>query len=156
MDNGYSSLLLEYKPELNGTLAWWTDDSYSAEEIRFNLLAIAQRPLPLLKTELHGLINLQSEIISHLNNCLPEWSIFSDSVPAADKVDSSLIEKAVKAGQSRNLLALKKALDRDIAITNAKVADEKEKISERMVCYASGCVDVGICYEKKTWLFGIY
>jgi hypothetical protein len=25
-----------------------------------------------------------------------------------------------------------------------------------MVCYASGCVDVGICYEKKTWLFGIY
>lgn len=71
-------------------------------------------------------------------------------MPAADKVNSSLIEKAVKAGQSRDLLAFKKALDRDIAITKGKVADEEEKISERMVCYASGCVDVGICYEKKT------
>jgi len=107
-------------------------ECYSAEEIRFNLLAIAQRPLPLLKTELHSLINLQSDIISHLNNCLPDWSIFSDSVPAADKVNSSLIEKAVKAGQSRDLLAFKKALDRDIAITKGKVADEEEKISERM------------------------
>jgi hypothetical protein len=133
-DNGYSSLLLEYKHELNGTPGRWTDGSYSAEEIRFNLLAIAQRPLPLLKTQLHHLITLQSGIINHLNSFLSDWSIFSDSVPAADKVDSSLIEKAVTAGVPQYLLALKKALDRDIAITNRKVADEEEKISQHMVC----------------------
>jgi hypothetical protein len=109
-------------------------DSYSAEEIRFNLLAIAQRPLPLLKSRLHELSQLRSEMKFHLDNVVPDWTVFADSVQTAESsVDANLIAKAIKAGDARDLIALKKALDRDINITNRKVSDEEEKISQYMV-----------------------
>jgi hypothetical protein len=106
---------------------------YSAEEIRFNLLAIAQRPLPILESKLQHLTSLQNEIQSNLDTLVPEWSIFTDAVPTADiKIDSSLIAKTLQNGDATELLSLKKALDRDIAITKLKVKDEEEKISQYM------------------------
>src|SRR5271155_3961776 len=90
---------------------------YSEEEIRFNLLAIAQRPLPLLTSQLTELTSLRTTLISHLSTLIPDWDALSECVPATEtKVDQSLLTQTLKDGDARQLLALKKALDRDIAL----------------------------------------
>ena len=134
MDNGYNSLLLEYKNGSNGNTFIGErhfNCRYSEEEIRFNLLAITQRPLPILTSQLVELTSLQSTLHSHLSTSIPDWDALSHCIPATDsKVDSSLLAKTVKQSDERELLALKKALDRDIALVRAQIVDEEEKLSE--------------------------
>jgi hypothetical protein len=136
MANGYNSRLPEYRNEWNGiSLPTIADYRYSAEEIRFNLLAIAQRPLPILHSQLADLNNLSSQLESHLNDLIPDWKALSEYVPASEsQVDSTTIAKAIEESDTRILLSLKKALERDIAILKPKIRDEEEKISEYMVC----------------------
>jgi hypothetical protein len=111
------------------------DYRYSAEEIRFSLLAIAQRPLPILQSQLADLNNLSSQLESHLNDLIPDWKALSEYVAASDsQVDANTIRKAIEEGDTRDLLILKKGLERDIAILKPKIRDEEEKISEYMVC----------------------
>jgi|SRR5271170_3485487 hypothetical protein len=134
MGDGYNSLLLEYKNESNGTPFAGSEGvtgRYSEEEIRFNLLAIAQRPLPILTSQLTELSSWQSTLISHLSQLIPDWDALSECVPATDsKVDGPLLTKTVKGGDARELLALKKALDRDLALCRERVVNEEEKLSE--------------------------
>jgi len=114
------------------------DFRYSAEEIRFSLLAIAQRPLPILTSQLNDLNVLLSTLHSHLEIITPDWNALAEFVPAAEsQVDSSLIAKTIKKGDVRDLLSLKKALDRDIAMLKTKIIDEEEKLSEYTVTFLS-------------------
>jgi hypothetical protein len=107
---------------------------YSAEEIRFNLLAIARRPLPVLKSQLYNLTLLRTEIESRLDNLPPDDAVVTDSVPASElHVDRALIAKAVISGDARDLISMKKAVERDIVSAKGKIADEEEKISKYMV-----------------------
>ena len=139
MDNGYNSLLLEYRNESNGSPhpPFFCGGSgvvmgrYSEEEIRFNLLAIAQRPLPLLTSQLTELTSLRTTLISHLSTLIPDWDALSECVPATEtKVDQSLLTQTLKDGDARQLLALKKALDRDIVLCRGQIVNEEEKLSE--------------------------
>ena len=58
----------------------------------------------------------------------------AEYVPASESpIDSTTITKVIKDGDARDLLSLKKALDRDIAIIKGKIIDEEEKISEYTV-----------------------
>ena len=103
---------------------------YSEEEIRFNLLAIAQRPLPLLTSQLTELASLRTTLISHLSTLIPDWDALSECVPATEtKVDQSLTQ-TLEGGDARQLLALKKALDRDIVLCRGQSVNEEEKLSE--------------------------
>lgn len=85
-------------------------------------------------SQLNDLNILQSTLLPHLNTLIPDWNALGEFVPAIDsQVDLSLIAKTVKQGDARDLLSVKKALDRDIAILNRKITDEEEKISEYTV-----------------------
>jgi len=141
--NGYNLLLLEYRNGSNGIHLYGLPDfRYSAEEIRFNLLAIAQRPLPILTSKLNDLNALLSTLHTHLETITPDWNALAEFVLAAEsQVDSSLIAKAIKRGDVRDLLSLKKALDRDIAILKTKLIDEEEKLSEYAVTILSWLAD---------------
>ena len=107
------------------------NDRYSANEIRFNLLAIAQRPLPILVSQLDTLKGLLPQLHSTLNDLVPDWKAFLDHVPAnPSQVDSALVEKIIQEADTRDLLALKNAIDRDIALLKTKISNEEEKVSE--------------------------
>jgi len=79
MGGGYNSLLLEYRNESNGTslyLECGDNGRYSEAEIRLNLLAIAQRPLPLQTSQLAELTSFGITLISHLSTLIPDWDSF--------------------------------------------------------------------------------
>jgi hypothetical protein len=77
---------------------------------------------------------LLSNLHSHLETITPDWNVLAEFVPTAEtQVDSFLIAKTVEQGDVKDLLSLKKALDRDIAILKRKIIDEQEKISEYTV-----------------------
>jgi hypothetical protein len=98
------------------------------------LLAIAQRQLPLLISQLNDLTALQTTLTSQLETLIPDWNALCEFVPASEsQVDSTLLTKTIKQGDTRDLLSLKKALDRDIAILKSKIIDEEEKLSEYTV-----------------------
>jgi hypothetical protein len=147
MDSGYNSQLHVYKNELNGfSIVLSTNNRYSAEEIRFNLLAIGQRPLPILISQLNELNSLQSTLLSHLDDIIPDWNALAEFVPATDpQVDSNLLAKTIKQGDARDLLSLKKALDRDIIILKTRIIDEEEKISGYTVVHLTNLLILGIC-----------
>ena len=127
-----------------------SDIRYSVEEIRFNLLAIAQRPLPILDARLRELNSIQSILQSYLNDRIPDWNALSELVPAMDsKVDASLVEKTVKRGDMQEVLSLKKALDRDITIVKMRIIDEEEKISEYTVRPTKKFLTSGNCHKTK-------
>jgi hypothetical protein len=107
-----------------------SNHSYSAEEIRFNLLAIAQRSYPILMSQLAELRTLYDTVLSHLEKCNPNWRDFLDSAPPlSSKVDADLVNKTIKRGELLDLISLKKALDRDISLVKSRVVDEEEKLS---------------------------
>ena len=57
-----------------------------------------------------------------------------EHVPASEShVDATLIAKTARQGDASDLLSIKKALDRDIAILKGKIIDEQDKISEYTV-----------------------
>jgi hypothetical protein len=107
--------------------------SYSAEEIRFNLLAIGPRLLPLYHAQLTKFKELLAEVISNLNNLIPNWTVFDDHVPLDASATRDLLVEILQKGDSTKLMALKKAADRDIALLIQKISDEEDKISEYMV-----------------------
>jgi hypothetical protein len=108
--------------------------SYSVEEIRFNLLAIGQRLLPALQSQLDEFEKLTTTLESHLNDVIPDWKVLAEYVPAAGPVvDSDAIVKAAKEDDMQGLLSLKKKLERDIAILKGKVTSEEETISDYTV-----------------------
>jgi len=111
-----------------------SDWRYAEEEIRFNLLAVAQRPLPILISQLNELNKLSSTLESHIDNRIPDWKLHVENIPATEsQVNSSLISKTIKKGDNQELLCLKKALDRDIALLKMKIIDEEQRISDYMV-----------------------
>lgn len=113
-------------------------ERYSAEEIRFNLLAVAQRPLPLLQSQLNGLNILSTTLQSHLNTFIPDWKLHIDSIPATTEssISSSLLSQAIEQTNPQEFLSLKKATDREIALLKMRIIDEEQKISEYMVRYS--------------------
>jgi Ubiquitin carboxyl-terminal hydrolases len=105
--------------------------SYSTEEIRFSLLALAQRRLPVLASQLEDLTQLSTTLQSQLNTLVPDWAALETFVAAADtKVDPVIVSQALEKGDPQTILSVKKALERDFAILRANLADEEEKISE--------------------------
>jgi len=96
MDNGYNSLLLEYRNESNGSPfagEWEGNGRCSEEKIRFNLLAIVQRHFPIFTSQLTELSSWQSTLLSHLSTLIPDWDAPSECVPATDtKVDYPLMQ----------------------------------------------------------------
>ena len=98
---------------------------------------MAQRPLPILTSQLKDLNNLSTELESHIDNLIPDWKLHIEHIPATEsQVNSTLLSKAIEQGDSRELLCLKKALDRDIALLKINIIDEEQKISEYMVSNA--------------------
>jgi len=74
---------------------------------------------------------LRTTLISHLSTLIPDWDALSECVPATDtKVDRPLLTKTLSGGDARELLGLKKALDRDIALCKGEIVNEEEKLSE--------------------------
>ena len=68
----------------------------------------------MLISQLNDLNILQSTLLPHLNALIPDWNALGEFVPAIDsQVDLSLIAKTVKQGDARDLLSVKKALDRN-------------------------------------------
>ena|SRR5436305_1158773 len=106
-------------------------------EIRFNLLAIAQRPLPILTSQLNSLKNLNTTLQAHLTSLTPDWPVLSEDIPATpSQIDSTLFNKVMKTDDTRDLLALKKGLDRDIILIKEKIIAEEERLSEYSVRFA--------------------
>jgi len=111
---------------------------YSAEEIRFNLLAIGRRPLPIWKAQLEDLMGCQTKLLAHLQKLVPDWKLLREYVPANDStVTHDLFLKVLQSEDPSELLALKKAIERDIALLKRKISDEEDKISEYMVSLLS-------------------
>jgi hypothetical protein len=111
------------------------NDSYSSEEIRFNLLAIAERSLPLLTSRLTELQGLYSTFLSHLDTNRPDWRASLDPTPALQgRVDTGLVNKTIEEGDLLESISLKKALDRDISAIKSRITDEEEKLSKYAVC----------------------
>ena len=124
-------------------------ERYSTEEIRFNLLAVGQRPLPLLQTQLTDLTTLSSQLETHLNALIPEWPALIDSIPAIDSdthITSTFLSTAIQQNNPQELLSVKKALDRDMALLKMRISDEEQKILEYMVKIVKGKrLMIGLC-----------
>jgi hypothetical protein len=112
---------------------------YSAEEIRFNLLAVGPRLLPLFHQQLAQLTQLLTDVTSQLDDLIPDWKVF-DEHPALDcPATQDLLTSTLQKGDPAELMALKKAVDRDLALLKRKVSDEEDKISEYMVRHVLRC-----------------
>jgi hypothetical protein len=60
--------------------------------------------------------------------------VFAEDTAALEStVDEAVVKKTMEAGSPHDLLCLKKALDRDIALTKLKIRDEEEKVLGYMV-----------------------
>jgi hypothetical protein len=71
---------------------------------------------------------------SHIDDIIPDWKLEIEYIPASESVvEPSLLSAAIKQGDSRELLRIKKALERDIALLKMRIIDEEQKISEYMV-----------------------
>ena len=109
---------------------YFSDQSYSESEIRFNLLALAQRRLPVIASQLEDLTQLSSRLLSQLNELVPDWNALEDFVTATDaKVDSLLVSSALENGDPQIIISVKKALERDVALLRSSLVDEEDKIS---------------------------
>ena len=90
--------------------------------------------LPVLNDKLQELTYLQAKLEVSLDGLIPDWKALSEFVSAMDsEVDSNLVTRVTKLGDTQELLSLKKAIDRDVALIKAKVVDEEEKISNYTV-----------------------
>lgn len=108
-------------------------------------MAIGQRSLPILISQLNELNSFLSTLLPHLNDLIPDWNALAEFVPATDsKVDSNLVTETIEHGDARDLLSLKKALDKDITILKARIIDEEEKISGYTVVHLTNPLILGI------------
>jgi hypothetical protein len=103
---------------------------YSAEEIRFNLLAIAQRTLRVQQAHLQALQYLEHSLVPHLDTLIPDWKALIEFVPATGApITTESIEDTLKASDANKLLAIERGLQRDMTITKHKIREEEEKLS---------------------------
>jgi hypothetical protein len=98
------------------------------------LLAIGQRTLPVLKGHLEDLMGFQTKLIPRLKQLVPDWEVLSEYVPANESsITRDLFLKLFESDDQRELLSLKKAIDRDIGLLKIKISDEEDKISDYKV-----------------------
>ena len=103
---------------------------YSAEEIRFSLLAIAQRTLRVLLAHLQGLQALERTIVPHLETLIPDWKALIEFVPATEApISTESIEDTLRLSDTNKLLAIERGLQRDMTIAKHKIHEEEEKLS---------------------------
>lgn len=117
---------------------------YSAEEIRFNLLAIAQRTLRVQLTHLQALQALEKSLVPHLDTLIPDWKALVEFVPATEApISTESIEDTVKLSDANKLLAIERGLQRDMTLTKHKIHEEEEKLSGYAVTspHPPFCVD---------------
>jgi hypothetical protein len=103
---------------------------YSGEEIRFNLLAIAQRTLRVQLAHLQALQALENSLVPHLDILIPDWKALVEFVPATEApISTESIEDTVKLSDANKLLAIERGLQRDMALSKHKIHEEEEKLS---------------------------
>jgi hypothetical protein len=73
---------------------------------------------------------LEKSLIPHLDTLVPDWKALIEFVPATEaRIDAELIDEVLARSDTNKLLAIEKALQRDIAIFKHKIHDEEEKLS---------------------------
>lgn len=83
---------------------------------------------------MNDLIGYQSKLHDFLRLHVPDWEILDEYVAALDApVTSELFTLTLEKGDTKDLIAMKKTIDKDIASVKLKISDEEDKISDYMV-----------------------
>jgi hypothetical protein len=113
---------------------------YSTEEIRFNLLAVAQRTLRVQQAHLQALQALEKTLVPHLDTLIPDWKALVEFVPATEApISTESIEDTVKLSDANKLLAIERGLQRDMTLAKHKIHEEEDKLSGYAVTHLLPC-----------------